>query len=240
MSYCVNCGVELSQSAKKCALCDTPVYNPNIAETEKEPLSPFSHDSFIPQELSLKAKKRLSIAVITAILFIPCLVCLALNLTFFTSGFWSVGVISACLFCWLAFVFPFICKKPRPYVFWAVDSLMLIVNAFVFSLLFKALTYKLLVFLLPLEAVVIFTVLSFMLWAGKKQRHILLILAFIFLGTAVCSLAAGGFLSVSMLLSPGIKVGIVAFSCLGAISLFFFYCYSSKTIRRWASKRVFI
>lgn len=28
MSYCVNCGVELDASAKKCPLCDTPVYNP--------------------------------------------------------------------------------------------------------------------------------------------------------------------------------------------------------------------
>ena len=29
MSYCVNCGVELDNSAKKCALCATPVVNPN-------------------------------------------------------------------------------------------------------------------------------------------------------------------------------------------------------------------
>ena len=28
MSYCVNCGVELDPSAKKCALCSAPVYNP--------------------------------------------------------------------------------------------------------------------------------------------------------------------------------------------------------------------
>ncbi len=28
MSYCVNCGVELDKSAKKCALCQAPVINP--------------------------------------------------------------------------------------------------------------------------------------------------------------------------------------------------------------------
>ena len=40
MSYCVNCGVELDASAKKCPLCDTPVYNPKAPEPEKQP-SPF-------------------------------------------------------------------------------------------------------------------------------------------------------------------------------------------------------
>lgn len=36
MSYCVNCGVELDSAAKKCALCETPVINPNIKYEENE------------------------------------------------------------------------------------------------------------------------------------------------------------------------------------------------------------
>lgn len=32
MSYCVNCGVELELSAKKCPLCNTPVWNPRELE----------------------------------------------------------------------------------------------------------------------------------------------------------------------------------------------------------------
>ena len=32
MSYCVNCGVELDPSLKKCPLCNTPVINPNELE----------------------------------------------------------------------------------------------------------------------------------------------------------------------------------------------------------------
>ena len=43
MSYCVNCGVELDASAKKCPLCDTPVYNPKAPEPEKQP-SPFPRE----------------------------------------------------------------------------------------------------------------------------------------------------------------------------------------------------
>ena len=31
MSYCVNCGVQLDKTAKRCPLCNTPVINPSEA-----------------------------------------------------------------------------------------------------------------------------------------------------------------------------------------------------------------
>ena len=47
MSYCVNCGVELSQNEKKCPLCGTEVYHPNQkvikADTEEPPIHNISH-----------------------------------------------------------------------------------------------------------------------------------------------------------------------------------------------------
>ena len=33
MSYCVNCGVELDSTLKRCPLCDTIVYHPEKVET---------------------------------------------------------------------------------------------------------------------------------------------------------------------------------------------------------------
>ena len=33
MAYCVNCGVKLATSEKKCPLCFTPIYHPNIDST---------------------------------------------------------------------------------------------------------------------------------------------------------------------------------------------------------------
>ena len=38
MSYCVNCGVKLDKSLKKCPLCNTVVYNPNIKEEINKPV----------------------------------------------------------------------------------------------------------------------------------------------------------------------------------------------------------
>ena len=44
MSYCVQCGVKLENSLKKCPLCNTPVINPNelIAGALPSGVSPFS------------------------------------------------------------------------------------------------------------------------------------------------------------------------------------------------------
>ena len=36
MSYCVNCGVELAETEKKCPLCDTEVINPHSPWKEPE------------------------------------------------------------------------------------------------------------------------------------------------------------------------------------------------------------
>ena len=40
MSYCVNCGVKLAKSEKKCPLCNTPVINPNKKDVVFEPAYP--------------------------------------------------------------------------------------------------------------------------------------------------------------------------------------------------------
>jgi len=38
--YCVNCGVKLSDTEKRCPLCQTAVYHPELPRKEAEPLYP--------------------------------------------------------------------------------------------------------------------------------------------------------------------------------------------------------
>ena len=38
--YCVNCGVKLADTEKRCPLCQTEVYHPDIPRREAEPLYP--------------------------------------------------------------------------------------------------------------------------------------------------------------------------------------------------------
>jgi len=239
MSYCVNCGVELDDSARKCVLCGTAVYNPNKSEQEqRDALHPFSDHVHLPEELSVYGKKKLVLAIVTTVMAIPALVCVLLNLTFFKESPWSLGVVSGALFAWSAFVLPFVTKKPRPYVIWAADSLLACLNALTFVWIYGDM--KLFIqCLLPIIASCSVCVLGYMLWY-KKKRHIILKIAFVFLFLSVALLSVGIILNVSEVFVYGTEIGIICFVSLLAVAGFFFYCYSSKTIRKWASKRFFL
>lgn len=239
MSYCVNCGVELDVSAHKCALCGTAVYNPNKNDEEqKKVLHPFSEHVHLPEELSPYGRKKLVLAIVTTVMAIPNLVCILLNLTLFKSHPWSLGVISGTLFLWSAFVLPFATKRPHPYILWAADSILACLNSLVFVWLYSDMTLFLQC-LLPIIASCSICVLAYMLWYRKK-RHIILKIAFVFLALSLAFLSSGVILDFSGVFAYGTETGIISFVSLLAIAGFFFYCYSSKTIRRWASKRFFL
>lgn len=239
MSYCVNCGVELDASARKCVLCGTAVYNPNNSEQEQaEVLHPFSEHVHLPEELSPYGRKKLALAVVTTVMAIPNLVCILLNITLFKESPWSLGVLSGSLFAWSAFVLPFATKRPRPYILWAADSILACINALVFVWIYGDMTLFLHC-LLPVIASCSICVLSYMLWY-KKKRHIILKIAFVFLFLSLALLLSGIILNASGVFVYGTELGIICFVSLLAVAGFFFYAYSSKTIRRWASERFFL
>lgn len=239
MSYCVNCGVELDASARKCVLCGTAVYNPSKTEQEeKEVIRPFSEHIHLPEELSPYGRKKLVLAIVTTVMAIPNIVCILLNFTLFKSYPWSLGVISGSLFAWSAFVLPFVTKRPRPYILWATDSIIACLNALVFVWLYGD-TELFLRCLLPIIASCSVCVLGYMLWYRKK-RHIILKIAFVFLALSLMLLFTGIILDASLVFGHGAEIGIICFVSLLAVAGFFLYCYSSKTIRRWAAERFFL
>ncbi|MBQ3136404.1 MAG: hypothetical protein IJB74_02875 [Clostridia bacterium] len=238
MSYCVNCGVELDISAHKCALCGTAVYNPNENVTEqREAPHPFSEHVHLPDELSPYGRKKLILAIVTTVMAIPNIVCVLLNLTLFKSNPWSLGVISGTLFLWSAFVLPFATKRPFPYILWTADSILACLNALVFVWLYGDMELFI-ECLLPVIVSCSACVLVYMLWY-KKERHIILKIAFVFLSLSFALLFSGIILNAAQVFAYGTEIGIICFVSLFAVACFFFYCYSSKTIRRWASKRFF-
>lgn len=122
MSYCVNCGVELSNTEKRCPLCDTEVVNP--ASPWQEPSTrPY------PQRAELIMKhidRRYVASIIGMFILIPVLVTLISDL--FAGGgiTWSAYVIGAGAMLYVWVVLPLAAKRFHRLTFLALDCLMIV------------------------------------------------------------------------------------------------------------------
>lgn len=235
MSYCVNCGVELDASAVKCALCNTPVNNPNVENTTDLP-KPFS-DSPVKIE-GVKAKFVAS--VISVIVFLPNLICFLVNALFTQNVFWSVYVNVTSTLLWIMFVLPFLLKKRRPVLLWLFDTVTSIVYTYFFYALQSDNTRWFFKLALPILLVISVCVLIFMLWLRAKNRHWSAILIHLFADFTFLSVCVG-FL-VSSFTHSEFALGICLIIAFSALSLmaFFIYCNKSKRVRLWLSKRFFV
>ncbi|MBE6715588.1 MAG: hypothetical protein E7573_01560 [Ruminococcaceae bacterium] len=234
MSYCVNCGVELDVSAKKCALCSTPVYNPNIVQTPSEE-KPFSDTLQIPKSI----KKRFIAFVVSVAMLVPNIVMFFLNVFFIKGSFWSIYVFSSCLLAWVLFVFPFFTKKLKPYLLWAFDTLAVSAFFFVFLRLLNIPGFVLnsvICVVLSLSVSVLF----FMLWINRKKRHWTAIVLVVFLEIAIVALLTGVMVAVFTQYFNFFVVGIVISVCSIVMMCFFIYCNRSKHVRAWLNKAFYL
>lgn len=115
--YCVNCGVRLEDTEKKCPLCGTVPYHPEIQRKPEESLYPpdrYPKDHVNPFSIM--------IIIITAFL-IPMVVCLMCDLEFSGGIVWSGYVIGALFLAYIIVVLPYWFKKPNPVIFVPCDFL---------------------------------------------------------------------------------------------------------------------
>ena len=108
MSYCVNCGGELDDTAERCPLCFTPVRNPNMPVDSESP-KPFPTRNVAPEPVS---QKELALLV-TAMLASVALCCALLNLIFHSERMWSLYAVGAAVMLWVFFVPPLL-VRPMP------------------------------------------------------------------------------------------------------------------------------
>ena len=96
MSYCVHCGVELDQTATRCALCNTPVIDPSALIDEK------AKPPFSTKKGQVERVKRTDLAILSSVVLAStALACALLNFLVFTVNFWSFYIIGACLLLWV-------------------------------------------------------------------------------------------------------------------------------------------
>ncbi len=115
--YCANCGVKLADTEKRCPLCGTEAYHPDIERPEVAPL--FPHDYVPKREIS-----RTTVHIIILTLFlIPVFVTLYADIYINKSVTWSAYVALALSLSYIIIVLPFWFKRPTPAVFVPLDFL---------------------------------------------------------------------------------------------------------------------
>ena len=235
MSYCVNCGVELDDSANKCALCGTQVINPAKQENKKEDkVAPFSEEVYLPKTV----KARFFAGLISLIMLVPNMACFLVNILIFPESLWSAHILSASLLLWVIFVLPLFKKDHKTYFMWAFDTVAL--GAYTFFLMnsFGA-TGWYLTCALPIILLISAMVLFYIVWVRKKKRSGILKALTICAEVALAFLFSGVLLSVCASVKYAVEIGIIVFVCIVAVVGFLAYCYKSESMRKWLSKKLF-
>lgn len=118
MPYCVNCGVELADTEKKCPLCHTEVYHPNAAlKNDAKPLYPPRDPQNAP-----KASKNGIVSILTILFLLPVALCVVCDLSINRTMVWSGYVIGSFALLYIFAVLP-IALKMNPVVALSVDGL---------------------------------------------------------------------------------------------------------------------
>ena len=109
--YCINCGVKLADSEKRCPLCGTVPFHPDFVRQEGEALYPTDR---VPK---FKAGKGAVLTAITLLLLIPIFVTLICDVSIHSAITWSGYVVGGIVLLYIAAVLPQWFTTPNPVIF---------------------------------------------------------------------------------------------------------------------------
>jgi len=235
MSYCVNCGVELSLSEKSCPLCGVKVINP--ADPWKEPPK-MPYPANVDGEIKHINKKFGALLLFVAML-IPILVSGVCNLLIDGRLTWSLLVTGGIL-CAEAFILPPIAIKSRsPYLFLLLDFAAVTLYLLLISLLTDGLDWYLFLAFPITDAVFISIFYSAYIARSKKTTLPLKISGFLLIIGGECMIID---CMINFYLHSRVSMFwslIVAVVCL-LFSVFFFILHRRRELLEELKKRLFI
>ncbi|MBR3845530.1 MAG: zinc ribbon domain-containing protein [Clostridia bacterium] len=118
--YCANCGVKLADTEKRCPLCGTEAYHPDIERPEVSPLYP---KDFVPKREISKATLHI---ILISLFLIPILVTLYCDFYINKTVTWSAYVALAIFSIYIIVILPTWFKRPTPAVFVPIDFLTIL------------------------------------------------------------------------------------------------------------------
>ena len=108
--YCVKCGVSLADTEKKCPLCATTVYHPELKQGDGEELFPKGR---FPKTKETKIAQM----TVTVLLLIAVGTVLFYDLRFSGRVSWSGYVVGGIITAYVSFVLPAWFRRPNPVIF---------------------------------------------------------------------------------------------------------------------------
>lgn len=114
--YCIKCGVELADSEKKCPLCFTTVYHPELPLPEGDPLYPDN-----PPIKHQTVTRSGALFVITTFFLLGALLPMICDLSLNRTVSWSGVVAAAVALAYVLTVLPIWFRHPNPVVFVPCD-----------------------------------------------------------------------------------------------------------------------
>ena len=113
--YCVNCGVKLADTEKRCPHCQTKVYHPDIPRQDAEPL--------YPEELGpvLQLTSWAAQLIVTAVYLLAMAVWLVCDLQMGGGLTWSGYVMGGLFVSYVVIILPLWFKDPNPAIFLPCD-----------------------------------------------------------------------------------------------------------------------
>lgn len=114
--YCVKCGVELAESEKKCPLCGTTVFHPDIPRRPVDGAYPPNH-RIRPEDVNRSGV----LFVLTVIALLPAVICLLCDWRINGGIVWSGYASGAIVLAYILIVLPMWFRRPNPVIFVPVD-----------------------------------------------------------------------------------------------------------------------
>lgn len=234
--YCVKCGVELDESAKKCPLCDTKVITEirDIADVTPEPeaKSPYSDLIKIPP----KAQSKFIAFIITMVMLVPTFVFSAVDVLF-PMGAWPVHYAGSTLLVWIIFVFPFLWnKKPQFFVF--IDAIALAGGAFFFGSVLKNDDW-LVSIALPCIFVLFVFVELFVTWLFREKHEWPDVGIFVLSEIALLSIIIDALFEHYFATGWIIRYSIIISVSCALLMLFFLAAKRNKHFKAWLSRNFY-
>ena len=117
--YCIKCGVELADSEKKCPLCGTVVFNPELSRPDGEPQYPR-----MPAAQPEKVNHSGIMFVVTMLFLLPIVTTLLCDWQINGEIIWSGYAVGAVILLYTLVVLPLWFRHPNPVIFIPIDFAM--------------------------------------------------------------------------------------------------------------------